>query len=97
MQRTPISSRALLSAGYDVEARELEVEFHGGRVYRYRDVPHGVYEFLLRTREKGRFFNRMIASCYEYSDVSEPAHAPDEDMLEALRASLAHVRGSRQR
>lgn len=92
MQRTPISSRALVSAGYDDSTRELEVEFHGGRVYRYRDVPSDVFQFLLRTREKGRFFNRMIASRYEYSDVSKPEPAED-DMLESLRASLAHVRG----
>ena len=86
MERTPISSSALASVAYDVAARELEVEFQSGRVYRYRDVPQGAYEFLLRARHKGSYFNRMIANRYAYDEVREVA--PEQDVLAALRASL---------
>jgi hypothetical protein len=86
MQREPLTSTALVSAGYDPHTRELELEFRGGRVYRYRDVPHGVYEFLLRTPNKGGYVNRMIDGHYPHEDVS-PA-PPAQDLLEALTASL---------
>ena len=86
MQRTPLSSRALVSAGYDPEAQLLELEFHNGRVYRYREVPPGVFEFLLRTPSKGGFVNRMIDGRYAYEEVAEEVAEPDVAAL--LQASL---------
>ena len=86
MQRTPLRSRALVSAGYDPEAQLLELEFHNGRVYRYREVPPGVYEFLLRTPSKGGFVNRMIEGRYAYEEVAEAVAEPDVAAL--LEASL---------
>ena len=86
MQRTPLKSRAVISAGYDPTARLLELEFHNGRVYRYRDVPEGVYQFLLRTESKGGYVNRMIQDRYEFEEVSR--NAPEQDVLAALQASL---------
>lgn len=86
MQRTPLRSRALVSAGYDPETQLLELEFHNGRVYRYRDVPPGVYQFLLRTPSKGGFVNRMIEGQYPYEEVAEDG--PEPDVAALLEASL---------
>lgn len=94
MQRTPLKSRAVLSAGYDVESRVLELEFHNGRVYRYRDVPEGVYQFLLRTESKGGYVNRMIQDRYAYEEVG--GDAPEQDVLAALQASLDAREGERR-
>lgn len=87
MERTPLASRAVLSAGYDPLTRELEIEFRNGRVYRYRDVPDGVYAFLLRTPSKGGYVNRMIQNRYAFEEVT-PEHS-EQDVLKALEASLA--------
>jgi lysozyme family protein len=86
MQRTPLRSRALVSAGYDAAAQLLELEFHNGRVYRYREVPPGVFDFLMRTASKGSFVNRMIDGRYSYEEVSEPA--AEVDVMGLLEASL---------
>jgi|GEM_PF-330933 len=86
MERVKVASSVLLSAGYDPAARELELEFHGGRVYRYSDVPAGVYEFLLRTKHKGSFVNRKIQGHYAYREVT--AEPPEQDLLAALTASI---------
>jgi hypothetical protein len=64
----------------------LELEFHNGRVYRYRDVPEGVYQFLLRTESKGGYVNRMIQDQYAYEEVTPTP--PEQDVLQALRDSL---------
>jgi hypothetical protein len=86
MQRTPLSSRAVLSAGYDPVTCQLELEFRNGRIYRYKDVPPGVYAFLLRTPSKGGYVNRMIQDRYAFEEVTP---APEEqDVLRALQASL---------
>lgn len=86
MQREPLVSTAVVSAGYDPETRVLEIEFRGGRIYRYRDVPPSVYEFLRRTRSKGGFVSRMIDGHYAYEEVVE--EVPEPDLLSALQASL---------
>jgi hypothetical protein len=86
MQRTPLQSRAVLSAGYDPATQELELEFQNGRIYRYREVPAGVYEFLLRSPSKGGYVNRMIQSRYAFEEVT-PERC-EQDVLKALEASL---------
>ncbi len=64
MQRQPLESRAVVSAGYDADAQVLELEFRSGRVYRYENVPGSVYGWLLRTRNKGGFVSRMVSGRY---------------------------------
>lgn len=86
MQREPLSSNAVVSAGYDKEAQILEIEFRGGRIYRYREVPAGIFEFLRRTASKGSYIHRMIDGHYPYEEITA---APAEiDLADALRASL---------
>jgi hypothetical protein len=98
-----LRSRAVVSAGYDEEALELELEFRSGHVYRYERVPPSVYAWLLRIENKGGFVRRMIQGRYVERAVprSAPASAsgatpglgvPQPDALEdALRASLEQL------
>src|SRR5688500_6004141 len=74
MERVPLASGVILSAGYDPMSRTLELEFASGRVYRYAAVPHGTFEWLLRAPSKGGFVARMINGRYAFEDVTpEPA------------------------
>ena len=43
IERTPVSSSALRSVGYDQEQRVLEIEFTNGAVYQYLDIPAEAY------------------------------------------------------
>ena len=93
MVRTPLASTAIISAGYDPATQQLELEFRNGRVYRYSEVPQGVYDFLLRTPSKGGYVNRMIDGKYRHEDVTpRPA---EQDLEHALSASLRES-GKRQ-
>jgi hypothetical protein len=89
MRRAPLPSKAVISAGYDPDTQLLELEFQGGRVYRYRGVPEGVYAFLLRTPSKGGYVSRIIDGQYPHEEVTPPA--PEQGLLGALRASLANA------
>lgn len=57
MERVPVDSTTMTSIGYDAEARILEIEFTGGAIYQYLDVPEEIYQELLNAESKGRYFN----------------------------------------
>ena len=67
MRRAPIESTSLVSVGYDPSQKVLEVEFHGGRVYRYFGVPRRRYQELLEADSAGRFLNTRIKGFYPYA------------------------------
>ena len=60
ISRTTANSSCLLSFGYAPSVQVLEVEFPGGRVYRYFDVSSGIYQGLVEAPSKGRYFHRFI-------------------------------------
>ncbi|HWG84366.1 MAG TPA: KTSC domain-containing protein [Deinococcales bacterium] len=72
MDREPVDSSALRSVAYDERARELEVEFTSGNVYRYDGVEPEVARELLEAPSKGSFFNARIRDDYPYQRAEGP-------------------------
>ena len=64
IERIPVRSSNLRSVGYDGWSRLLEIEFHGGRVYRYSGVPGSIYTGLMRAPSLGHFFAETIRDHY---------------------------------
>jgi hypothetical protein len=89
VQRLPVESRALASVGYDAATEELEIEFRSGRAYRYVGVPQSVYDWLMRTRNKGIFVTRQIAGRYPERALPDAGVQPGESLETSLLASLA--------
>lgn len=88
MQRSPVRSASIVSAGYDDTTRVLELEYAAGNVYQYADVPREAYDWFLMARSKGSFVNRRIKDRYAYREIVS-RHADGEvDLLEALQATL---------
>lgn len=58
--RTRVKSSNIMSVGYNADACVLAVEFSGGRVYRYADVPATVYTALVKADSVGGYFARTI-------------------------------------
>jgi XTP/dITP diphosphohydrolase len=71
MQRLPVESSDIISIGYDEKTRVLETEFHGGRVYQYRDVEPETYHHFMRAESYGLFFNASINGRYRYKRIEE--------------------------
>jgi hypothetical protein len=94
VERQRLKSRAVISAGYDDQTLELELEFRSGHVYRYEDVPPGIFAWLLRIENKGGFVRRMVQGRYvervmPRSGPPAPREGPATHSLEvALRASI---------
>jgi len=62
IRRSPVSSSALRSVGYDQEQQTLEIEFQNGAVYRYFDVPAKVHRGLMGAESHGRYFHEHVRS-----------------------------------
>lgn len=70
MDRTPLTSKNLASAGYDPETWTLEVEFANGAIYQYQRVPPEVYATLREDARPGQFFARYIKLRYPYGRMA---------------------------
>jgi hypothetical protein len=91
MERSPLASRAVVSAGYDPTSQALELEFASGRIYQYQGVPPGTYDWLLRAASKGAYVTRMIKDRYPYRDVTPATVDAARDLADTLRASLCEL------
>ncbi|MCW5516930.1 KTSC domain-containing protein [Muriicola sp. Z0-33] len=69
MERTPVSSSNLVSVGYNPETNTLEVEFKGGTVYQYFDVPLAIYEELINAGSLGVYFAANIRENYDFEKL----------------------------
>jgi Helicase HerA, central domain/KTSC domain len=67
LNRVPVVSSNVASAGYDAASSVLEVEFSNGHVYQYFDVPQIVYEQLIQAPSVGQYFNVNIKGVYRYA------------------------------
>jgi hypothetical protein len=66
MNSQSFKSSTVKSAGYDPAARELEIEFASGELYRYSDVPEAVFQGLQNADSKGRYFGASIRPKFKF-------------------------------
>jgi hypothetical protein len=64
-----VDSSNLARIRYDENTMTLEIEFQGGRVYQYFDVPVQVFEGLRNADSHGQYFNQNIKGYYRYARV----------------------------
>jgi len=69
MEWISVVSTNLSRIRYDKNTNTLEIEFHGGRVYQYFDVPIQVFEELKIADSHGKYFNQQIKGHYRYARV----------------------------
>ena len=62
--RVPVSSSVFRSVGYDSATQTLELEYVGGEVYQYHDVPTEVHSAMMAAPSKGKFFHACIKDKY---------------------------------
>lgn len=60
MEREQVESSQIKSIGYEPQNYALEIEFKGGSVYRYDNVPGDQYQGLMSAESKGTYFGKFI-------------------------------------
>src|SRR2546423_13816690 len=66
IKREPVVSSNVASVGYSRRLHALEIEFARGAVYRFLDVPPGVYRGLLGAGSKGHFIAENLRGKYDF-------------------------------
>lgn len=69
MNRVAVSSSNLSSVGYEEAEQVLEIEFNGGGVYQYFDVPKRIHQELMNATSHGQYFHRNIKDNYSYDQI----------------------------
>ena len=69
MRRRSVSSSNLASVGYDSKRLILEIEFQGGRVYQYYNVPRRIYRGLMNAGSHGSYHHQHIRDEYWYDEL----------------------------
>lgn len=67
MRRSPVTSEAMRSVGY--EGTVLEIEFADSDVYRYFEVPEFEYLGLIHAESMGGYFAEHIRDAYRFTRV----------------------------
>jgi hypothetical protein len=75
MDRREVESSQLKSVGYDAEKRILEIEFKGGGVYQYFDVPAETHKALMEAESMGKYFGKEIRSKFKFAKLPPPEKA----------------------
>jgi hypothetical protein len=71
MLATAVESSTLTTVAYDRAGQVLQLEFRSRAVYRYFDVPPGVYHDLMAADSKGAYFNRNIRGRFPYHRLAD--------------------------
>jgi hypothetical protein len=90
MNRQPVESGAVKSAGYDPVEQVLEVEFAGGGVYKYFGVTLKAYNCFLSARSKSGFIrSEMKGIPYQKVEEDIPVEPiPEGDLMRTSDAKV---------
>lgn len=64
MHLIPVSSRAIMAVGYNPTTKQMQIKFKQGHVYTYCHVPESVFDGLLLSASKGRYYDIHIKDKY---------------------------------
>lgn len=68
-EMTFIDSTNIEAIGWDMEARELYVQFRSGRTYIYSDVSAETYQEFMQADSKGSYLNREIKPHFDCREM----------------------------
>jgi hypothetical protein len=64
-----VHSSSIHHVGYDRDTQRLFLDYEGGRLYEYFDVPDELYVRLMSATSIGRFVNYAIKPHYHYKEI----------------------------
>ena len=63
-----VESSNINKIGYGMN-EDLYVEYKTGNTYKYKNVPHKLFEEFVKAESKGRFMNENIKGKFDYEKV----------------------------
>lgn len=65
--RVGVESKLLKGVAYHPESQTLEVQFHGGKVYRYHDLSEEKFQALMAAKSIGSHFLANVKPHHEFT------------------------------
>jgi hypothetical protein len=65
MEHIAVKSTNIRSVGYNLEKLVLEIDFHHGGLYQYLHVQEAMYQALMASSSKGKYFDQHIREKYQ--------------------------------
>lgn len=66
MKMTPVQSSSVSAVGYNEEAQELHVDFHGTGQYVYQNVPPEKYKAMMQAGSIGGHLHQHIKGVHQH-------------------------------
>lgn len=63
---TPVESSNVEALGYDEATQELHIQFKGGGLYIYEQVPEEVHDQITRASSIGRAIQQLLKPSYTF-------------------------------
>jgi hypothetical protein len=73
--KIPTDSLAINQVEYNLANHTLDIEFHNNRLYRYEEVPWEVFDALVNSDSKGRYFVKNIRNSFRCWRLTEAKKA----------------------
>lgn len=70
IERKPVDSTAVLSAGYVPDLRTLDIEYANGDVWRYENVPQDIYDKMCEAESPGRFVGQWVLPVFPGTKIT---------------------------
>ena len=61
----PVESTQIMAIGHDEESKTLAIQFKGGSVYHYQNVPVSLFAELMAAESKGKFFGQNLKNAVD--------------------------------
>ena len=73
MQRQRVSSTNIISIGYDIHKRLLEIEFLDSGIYQYLNVPESIFRGIMSASSQGIYFSQHIKETFHFKKLDKDA------------------------
>ncbi len=84
MERKPLRSGKLKSAGYDESSRVMHIEFTNGDVYEYKGVSREIYRQLTASPSPSSFFEDKIDEQFTGKRLAKTSKSDASDAFDSL-------------
>ena len=68
--RVNMPSTVIAGIKYHASSKSLDIHFISGNIYRYKNVPAGLYARMKQAFSKGKFFNTYIKGSFEFEQLN---------------------------
>jgi hypothetical protein len=86
-----LKSSNIKAVGYNKENKSLDVAFHSGGNYTYKDVPKSLFDRIKRVKSPGKFFHKHIKrdNPYSYERIEKESEHQSEPLIAQLQQIMS--------